>query len=536
MIKKILTSAFFLTLAACGGEKIINNYYSDVEEQETYVGADDCNKKLVYEDYDGDGFGGSNSLEICVGDNISNFVANNQDCDDSNANSFPGNPEVCDNIDNDCDGIVDKLTRICETICESGLETCENGVWSECSAKEPKTEILNGSNDDCNGFVDDKIKNWTYEIGTCFENSISISPDGNIVLLGEGNEVYSLNPQDPLLNTFNVKVHGPVDFRTAAISQDNEIYVGGRLKVFKFNPSNSVGLIWDYKLFECVSDFGSQTDDVSGLNSLAIQTSGNVLLSVKLKDIDLIFDDYCGYIQSLNNEGNSFWKYNIGFNQAGITIDLQNLILSNYKNKIYGLDSNGNYLFSENLSYTPTGSPVVGSEDLVYIRSFDHLMAFNLTNLVEAWDIPFEADSEISLPVVDENGVIYFGSKEGSVYALNKDKTEKWFSPINGSTISPTISDEGLLLVSSDNGLIALDKETGNKVWSLETVENKGSILALRPGVVAFGNSGNIFLCNKEDGNLYSFKGNYKLNSESVWPTFRHDFQRSGNALTEYNF
>ncbi|MBT7368568.1 PQQ-binding-like beta-propeller repeat protein, partial [Candidatus Woesearchaeota archaeon] len=172
----------------------------------------------------------------------------------------------------------------------------------------------------------------------------------------------------------------------------------------------------------------------------------------------------------------------------------------------------------------------------VYIRSFDHLMAFNLTNLVEAWDIPFEADSEISLPVVDENGVIYFGSKEGSVYALNKDKTEKWFSPINGSTISPTISDEGLLLVSSDNGLIALDKETGNKVWSLETVENKGSILALRPGVVAFGNSGNIFLCNKEDGNLYSFKGNYKLNSESVWPTFRHDFQRSGNALTEYNF
>ena len=29
------------------------------------------------------------------------------DCDDANATAFPGNPEVCDGVDNDCDGIVD---------------------------------------------------------------------------------------------------------------------------------------------------------------------------------------------------------------------------------------------------------------------------------------------------------------------------------------------------------------------------------------------------------------------------------------------
>jgi hypothetical protein len=29
------------------------------------------------------------------------------DCDDSNKNAFPGNPEVCDGVDNDCNGIVD---------------------------------------------------------------------------------------------------------------------------------------------------------------------------------------------------------------------------------------------------------------------------------------------------------------------------------------------------------------------------------------------------------------------------------------------
>lgn len=30
------------------------------------------------------------------------------DCDDKNANAFPGNPEICDEQDNDCDGTVDE--------------------------------------------------------------------------------------------------------------------------------------------------------------------------------------------------------------------------------------------------------------------------------------------------------------------------------------------------------------------------------------------------------------------------------------------
>ena len=34
------------------------------------------------------------------------------DCDDNNANNYPGNAESCDGIDNDCDGIADNGVTI----------------------------------------------------------------------------------------------------------------------------------------------------------------------------------------------------------------------------------------------------------------------------------------------------------------------------------------------------------------------------------------------------------------------------------------
>ncbi|HBB40881.1 MAG TPA: hypothetical protein DC005_05495, partial [Proteobacteria bacterium] len=42
-----------------------------------------------------------------VDDDGDGFTENQGDCDDSNANRFPGNPELCDGVDNDCDGAVD---------------------------------------------------------------------------------------------------------------------------------------------------------------------------------------------------------------------------------------------------------------------------------------------------------------------------------------------------------------------------------------------------------------------------------------------
>jgi hypothetical protein len=83
--------------------------------------------------------------------------------------------EICDNgVDDDCDGVVDERVEVtgeqgcfCKTgdtdrcgsnigICKAGVMTCAGGVWGDCEGGvEPRDEICNSLDDDCDGVVDD---------------------------------------------------------------------------------------------------------------------------------------------------------------------------------------------------------------------------------------------------------------------------------------------------------------------------------------------------------------------------------------------
>jgi MYXO-CTERM domain-containing protein len=85
--------------------------------------------------------------------------------------------EICDGIDNDCDGGTDEdLSRACSTVCGEGLETCTGAVWGGCTARVPAAfESCDGAADeDCDGVVDEgcacvdgDVRSCGVDVGAC---------------------------------------------------------------------------------------------------------------------------------------------------------------------------------------------------------------------------------------------------------------------------------------------------------------------------------------------------------------------------------
>jgi hypothetical protein len=184
-------------------------YDCDDSDPEVHFGAaeicdgkdNDCNK-LVDEgcDLDGDGF--CNTIPLVFGSQHT-CKSDLVDCDDFNAAVFPAQNELCDNLDNNCNGETDEACDpdgdgYCSPaplswgpgmVCVFADEDCANDNFD----KHPGVpEICNGIDDNCNGIPDETCDKDGDEycvgepppvIASCFNNNGQFVTDGCTAIL-----------------------------------------------------------------------------------------------------------------------------------------------------------------------------------------------------------------------------------------------------------------------------------------------------------------------------------------------------------------
>ena len=95
----------------------------------------------------------------------------------------PCEEEICDGVDNDCDGDTDEGLYPCSTECGDGQALCVDGQLTLCNAPVPEEEVCNYLDDDCDGEVDEGQLN---ACGVCgdvpedFCNGVDDDCDGDI--------------------------------------------------------------------------------------------------------------------------------------------------------------------------------------------------------------------------------------------------------------------------------------------------------------------------------------------------------------------
>ncbi|MCA9000114.1 MAG: PQQ-binding-like beta-propeller repeat protein [Planctomycetaceae bacterium] len=205
--------------------------------------------------------------------------------------------------------------------------------------------------------------------------------------------------------------------------------------------------------------------------------------------------------------GKRLWTYETdGEIVGGPQIVGENVLFGSHDGFLYLLNcKTGAKVWAAETNGPINGTPCL-SENFTFTTACDQpiLKVFNIEDGTQTSDVPLE-DLLIASAAV-RNGILYFGSDSGTVYALdwqNKKVVWKFSVPNREQQIqsSPAVTDKHVFIGTRDKYLYAIDRESGEQIWAFQTRARIDSSPVVCGDRVFFGCSDkNLYAVNIADG------------------------------------
>ena len=236
------------------------------------------------------------SAEACDGlDNDCDGVVDNggpetcdgldNDCDGvvDNGNPLGGPAETCDGLDNNCDGVVDNVSGACSPLvgvgaCSQGTYACSGGELV-CDAATPSIETCDNLDNDCNGVVDNGFVRdglggcvpIVYEPVGWGNLNFRPEPYAFVAVAAGGNHTVALNGDGKVV----AWGYGGVGQTSVPSGLANVVAIAAGANHTVALKSDGMVVAWGY-------NYNGQTDVPSGLaNVVAIAARGSFTVALK---------------------------------------------------------------------------------------------------------------------------------------------------------------------------------------------------------------------------------------------------------------